>query len=487
MSRPILEWARRRAHLESTSSPIEALRDGQSVDEVEARTGFSRAAVLGVQTFYDLLHGGQGLRLCDGTACHFARHADHPVAMPRPDTVRCVGRCYEAPAVLADGDFPIPRFALTPEPALFRNLLGGANTDPASYYALPDGATILDAVEVSGLRGRGGSGYPTAAKWRSAAVQSDPEKFVVANGDEGDPGSFVDRLLLEDDPHAVLAGMSACAKAIRARRGIVYVRGEYPRAVEVVRNAIAEARSSGWLPRDFTVEVHRGAGSYVCGEETAMLRAIEGLRAEASPKPPYPAERGLFGRPTIVQNVETLALVPWILTTGGTPSTKAFSISGAVCRPGAYEAELGISLRELLGAAGGPPPGRSWKMAVVGGPMGRVLPADDFGVRLAYESTPGLGHGGVVVLDTTVSARAVAEHLFAFAASESCGACTPCRAGTRQLSAAARESRTALERLLATLEIGSMCAFGTSVPRPIHDLIRAFGHELFEETPGGSS
>lgn len=475
----LVEWARRHAQQRDGDTVIDDLRAGTSLEEAAHRHGMPRAATRGVQTFYDFLREPTAERVCTGTACWAARGGASTEGVAE---VRCLGRCYEAPTRLQQGHFPIPRRALVDEPAIFRHLLGGPPPRLEALYALPGSADdILELLDASGLRGRGGAAYPTGAKWRAARTAGGEPKYVVANGDEGDPGSFVDRLLLEDDPHAVLAGMNACAKAVGATHGVVYIRAEYPRAAEVVRAAIGEAERAGVLVPGFHLTVHVGAGSYVCGEETALLRAIEGLRAEASPKPPYPAERGLFGKPTVVQNVETLAVVPWLLATRKKPSTKAFSLSGAVRRPGAVEAELGISLRRLLEEAGGPSEGARWKMALVGGPMGCVVPASRFDAALSYDAMPGMGHGGVVVLDERVSARALAEHLFAFAAAESCGNCTPCRVGTAQLTRAA--DRPALARLLDTLEMGSLCGFGQSVPRPIRDLLEHFPDEMFTARP----
>jgi NADH:ubiquinone oxidoreductase subunit F (NADH-binding) len=273
--------------------------------------------------------------------------------------------------------------------------------------------------------------------------------------------------------------MLACARAIDAHVGVVFVRGEYPRARAAMSEAIREAELRGWL-RDFSVRVVGGAGSYVAGEETALLRAIEGLRAEPSPKPPYPAERGLWGLPTVVQNVETLSIIPWLVRNERRGDTKAVCLSGAVARPGVVEVALGASLRDVLtNAGGGAPVGRPWKLALVGGPMGRVVPERHFDVALSYETLPGMGHGGVVVMGRDVTARALFEHLVAFATSESCGNCTPCRVGTSRLSS--MRNRISLERLLETLELGSLCGFGQGVPRPIRDLIEHFPEELFAE------
>lgn len=437
----------------------------------------------GAESFYD--QRDRIARVCRGTSCELKRPRPPPGQLGE---VRCLGYCYAAPTAqspegaVASGDKPCPlppMRSLVERPVVLRNLLG-ARASPAAEYELPDGATILARVSRTGLVGRGGAAFPVARKWESAKSAEAPDRVVVANGDEGDSGSYLDRLLLEEDPHAVLAGMLACARAIGASRGVIYIRGEYPRAQAVVEGAIAEASASGWMP-GFTVEVVSGKGSYVCGEETALLRSIEGFRGEPYPKPPYPAQRGLQGLPTVVQNVETLAVVPHVARTGQGADTKAFSLSGALVAPGLVEARLGTPLRTVLQEGGGGPTGGGWKMAMVGGPMGRVLPESRFDLELSFEDFPAMGHGGVVVLDQSTPARALLEHLFHFARAESCGSCTPCRAGTALLGAC--RNRAELERLLRTLEIGSLCGFGQGVPRPIRDLLQHFGEELQEALP----
>ena len=463
------EWARRRANQPEPGSAVELLAGGGDA----AAHGYPQHCLDSVSSFYEYLHDAAAERTCTGTACHFTRNG--PAQGAR---VRCLGRCYEAPVTSASASAAIPRTSLVEEPVILRHLIAGRHPKPAvEYGALPDPDTILAAVIASGLRGRGGAGFPTGAKWQTARDTPAPDRYVVANGDEGDPGSFVDRLLLEEDPHAVLAGMLACARAVGARRGVVFIRREYPRAQRVVREAIDWAERAGFLG-DFQVRVVSGAGSYVAGEETALLRAVSGGRAEPSPKPPFPAQRGLDGLPTVVQNVETLAAVPWVVERGRRADTKVVCLSGAVTHPGAVEVALGTPLSEVLArAGGGAPAGRRWKMALVGGPMGRVLPASDFDTPLSFETLPGMGHAGVHVLGDEVSARDLARHLFEFAAAESCGTCAPCRIGTSRL--ASRQDAASLERLLETLELGSLCGFGQGVPRPIRDLLRHFAGELF--------
>lgn len=463
------EWARRRAGRAEAESALELM--------LESRTAASAARypgqwLDGLATFYDQIEGAPLPHVCTGTACHFARGE-----AARGREVHCLGRCYEAPVASGSASAPIPRQSLVPTPVILRHLVAGAAPEPElEYRALPDGDTILDAVITSGLRGRGGAAFPTGAKWRTARETSAPDRYVVANGDEGDPGSFVDRLLLEEDPHAVLAGMLACARAIGAKRGIVFIRHEYERAQAIVRDAIEWASEAGYLG-DFKLRVVSGGGSYVAGEETALLHAIQGLRAEPSPKPPYPAVRGLGGLPTVVQNVETLAAVPWVVERKQSANTKVVCVTGAVQRPRAVEIALGTPLLDVLAACGGAVPGRAWKMALVGGPMGRVLSRSEFATPMSFEALPGMGHAGVHVLDEGVTARALARHLFDFARSESCGNCAPCRIGTAQLGS--RTDRASLERLLTTLELGSLCGFGQGVPRPLRDLLRLFPEELF--------
>ena len=476
---PLLARSRRLAPEAPPGSALSDLLAGLPVDEIASRRGLPRATVAGVRSFYDLIEARP--RACDGTSCRFSGPAVTP-----PETagrVRCLGHCYAAPAFV-DGDLvvdagvsaTIPRRCLAPEPVVLRGLLG-TPVDPFEDYRLPGGDAILEAVAAARIRGRGGALFPTAAKWRAARDAAEGERFVVANGDEGDPGSFVDRLLLEERPHAVLAGLQACARAIRARRAFVYVRAEYPRARASVRAAITEARARGLLDPDFRVEVVSGAGSYVCGEETALLRSIEGRRGEPAVKPPYPTTHGLHGRPTVVQNVETLAMIPWAVREARPSGTKVVCLSGALRWTGAVEVPLGMPLRRVLEeAGGGPPPDRFWNMAVIGGPMGRVLVESRFDTPLSWEALPGMGHAGIVVLDQRVTPRALAEHLFEFARTESCGQCTPCRAGTARLGA--MRDRAGLERLLETIEVGSLCGFGQGVPRPIRDLLESFGDEV---------
>ncbi len=377
-------------------------------------------------------------------------------------------------------------------------------------------------VERSQLRGRGGAGFPTATKWKlasgfvrktsSAAGAERRDAFVVCNADEGDPGSYIDKYLMEKDPFAVLEGVAIAGYAIGATRGFVYVRSEYPLSVPVLKKAVADARKAGWLGTNirgsgwsFEIEIVEGAGSYVCGEETALLRSLEGLRGMVTARPPFPAEKGLFERPTIVNNVETLANLGWIMRHGGdayaamgigkSRGTKAISINELFTRPGMYEVPFGTPLREvLMKLGGGMKTGRPIKAVQVGGPLGGVLPDSLLDTPIGFDEFDAvgglLGHGGVVAWDDTVDVRDIAIHLFEFCDAESCGKCFPCRIGGRRGWELVKRMRTSTDRaqldadaallvdLCETMKLGSLCAHGGAIPIPIASLLTHFNAEM---------
>ena len=312
---------------------------------------------------------------------------------------------------------------------------------------------LLDTVEHSEQRGRGGAGFLTGAKWRSCARAPGEPKYVVVNGDEGDPGSFIDRVLMEDDPHSVLEGLILCAYAVGASQGIIFIRSEYPRAIACMRQALAAAYEQGILGASvlgskFALEVSvcPGSGSYVCGEETAMLNAIEGWRGEVRIRPPYPAVEGLYGKPTVVNNVETLVSIPFIVERGpevyaafGTArskGTKVFSLNHGFARPGLVEVEFGITLLEVVAEAGKGAGGQRLDAAILGGPMGSVLLPHEWGVPVCYvhmaDKGIQLGHGGLVAIPEGTDFRALLEHWLEFMMDESCGKCVPCRLGSKR-------------------------------------------------------
>jgi NADH-quinone oxidoreductase subunit F len=370
----------------------------------------------------------------------------------------------------------------------------------------PDG--VIEAVTKAGLRGRGGGGFPTGRKWRICADELDEVKFIICNGDEGDPGAFMDRAVMEGDPHAVLEGMIIGGYAIGALRGYIYVRHEYPLAVKRLALAIDQAREAGFLGPNilrsgfgFDIKISRGAGAFVCGEETALIASMEGFIGEPSPRPPYPAQQGLFGRPTIINNVETWANVPEIINMGedwfagiGTENskgTKVFSLVGAVNQTGLVEVPMGTSLREIIyELGGGLRPGREFKAVQTGGPSGGCIPAEFLDLSVDYDSLQSvgsiMGSGGMIVMDNTSCMVDVARYFISFLYEESCGKCTPCREGLKHLLylldeiIAGRGEMAHLdlmEELCAAMASASICGLGQSAVNPVRSTIKYFREE----------
>ncbi len=359
-------------------------------------------------------------------------------------------------------------------------------------------SAVLDEVLASGLRGRGGAGFPAGIKWRTVAQATAPQKYVVCNADEGDSGTFADRMLMEGDPFVLLEGMAIAALTVGASRGFVYVRSEYPRAVSVLRRAIELWRAERLLGPAFDVEVRVGAGAYVCGEETSLLESLEGKRGEVRAKPPLPAHAGLFGAPTLVNNVLTLAAVPFIVAEGAAAyqaqgvaksrGTMPVQVGGNVKRGGLFEVPFGVTLRELvMDWGGGTASGRPVHAVQVGGPLGAYFPVKLLDTPLDYEamaSAGGLvGHAGIVVFDDTVDMARQAAFAFEFCAKESCGKCTPCRIGSTRgaetLAQVARglepEKNLALVKELCTvLTDASLCALGGLTPMPVMSALTHF-------------
>jgi bidirectional [NiFe] hydrogenase diaphorase subunit len=370
---------------------------------------------------------------------------------------------------------------------------------------------VVEEVRDSGLRGRGGAGYPTGSKWSLLARAEGDEKYVVANGDEGDPGAYMDRTVMEDDPHRLIEGIAIAAYATGASHAYIYVRAEYPRAVERLDRAIRVARRNRLLGRkildsDFNldVEVRIGAGAFVCGEETALMASIEGKRGTPHLRPPYPTEHGLWGRPTMINNVETLANIPAIINNGaewfrsiGTPSspgTKVFALAGDLVNIGLIEVPMGITLRTIIeDVGGGIPEGGTFKAAQTGGPSGGCIPAEYLDTPVDYDSLRQLGSimgsGGLIVMDDTQKMPEVAKFFMEFSMDESCGKCTPCRAGTVQIHTlldriCAGEGSVSdlrhLEQLCATVRDTSLCGLGQSAPNPVLSTLQYFGAEYEE-------
>jgi bidirectional [NiFe] hydrogenase diaphorase subunit len=463
--------------------------------------------------------------------------------------VGCMGLCSQGPLVQVDPDGPLYE-KVTPDQAtsIIGAVAGGATPgsvgDPAmpffskqvpivlensgrinperiesyiavgGYQALCNVVREMQPLEIcnlitsSGLRGRGGAGYPTGLKWATVAKTDADRKFVVCNADEGDPGAFMDRSVLESDPHRVLEGMAIAAYAVGASQGYVYVRGEYPLAISRLKTAIAQARRLGILGTgvfetrfDFRVDIRIGAGAFVCGEETALMRSIEGQRGTPRPRPPFPAARGLWGFPTVINNVETLANIPPIVRNGAewfagigtekSKGTKVFALAGKITNTGLIEVPMGTPLRTIVEEMGGGVPGGNAVKAVqTGGPSGGCIPADKLDTPVDYESLAQLGSimgsGGMIVMDERDNMVEIAKFFMEFCMDESCGKCVPCRAGTVQihhlLSAisagrAKPEDLETLRELCDMVKQTSLCGLGQSAPNPVLSTLRYYRHE----------
>ena len=369
-------------------------------------------------------------------------------------------------------------------------------------------AEVVAEVEKSGIRGRGGAGFPTGKKWKFAAGYQSDEKYVVVNADEGDPGAFMDRSILEGDPHSILEAMAIGGYAIGAHHGFIYVRAEYPIAVGRLEVAIAQAREAGLLGKDimgtgfdFDVDIRLGAGAFVCGEETALLTSVEGKRGEPRPRPPFPAEKGLWNVPTFVNNVETLANIPVIFTEGaeafasvgtaGSKGTKVFAMAGKVNNIGLVEVPMGTTLREMIyDIGGGIPDGKAFKAAQTGGPSGGCLPASALDTEIDFDTLVAagsmMGSGGLIILDETTCMVDIAKFYLEFTQDESCGKCPPCRIGTKRmleildkitLGEGTMEDIANLETLAKTISTSALCALGQTAPNPILATLKFFREE----------
>ena len=369
-------------------------------------------------------------------------------------------------------------------------------------------AEVLREIDLSGLRGRGGGGYPAGLKWSTGAKMPADQKYVICNADEGDPGAFMDRAVLESDPHRVLEGMAIAAYAVGANKGYIYIRAEYPLAIDRLKAAIRQATRKGLLGSSicetqfgFEIELRLGAGAFVCGEETALMASVEGERGQPSPRPPYPAESGLWGYPTLINNVETLANVPAIIRRGGqwfasigtdkSKGTKVFALAGRIQNTGLIEVPMGITLRDIVDTiGGGVPDGRKFKAVQTGGPSGGCLPEQHLDLPVDYDTLRQvgsiMGSGGMIVMDESSSMVDVARYFMEFCMTESCGKCVPCRVGTYQMHGlldkiakgqGTQADLALLEELCEVVQMTSLCGLGQTAPNPVLSTLRYFRAE----------
>ena len=532
--------------------------------EVARKLGVPLADVYGVIDFYSMLYkepvGETVIRVCGDPSCALSnsdavmnalcQHWEISLDQISDDgtiTIErapCLGLCDHAPAALV-GDKPVGNIVPEQAPQMIlgdtdriRSAIGGeprlltANCGknwPTSLdeYQANGGyqgfrkalqmtpAEVISTVKASGLVGRGGAAFPTGLKLEGAAMAIEAPKYVVCNADESEPGTFKDRVLMEDDPHRVLEGLMIAGYAVGAQRGYIFVRGEYPQAFSILKSAVAEAQSAGYLGKEILgsgyeleIELRLGAGAYICGEETALFEAIEGKRGFPRLKPPFPTTHGLFGKPTAINNVETLCNLPYIMDRGAeiyrqlgtekSPGTKLFCVSGDISRPGLYEAPLGISLRELLfELAGGMRTNQPLKAVLVGGAAGTFAVEKDLDVLLTFEHTQeaglAMGSGMVMVIDQSRDLRDVLVRLARFFAHESCGKCYPCQLGTqRQLEILARQAQGNIlpgdaDRLVDvgwTMTDSSICGLGQTAATAVLSAMKLWP-DLFTATETG--
>jgi len=374
---------------------------------------------------------------------------------------------------------------------------------------------VIKEVLESGLRGRGGAGFPTGKKWSYAQAEKSDIKYMICNADEGDPGAFMDRVIIESNPHSVIEGIAIAGYAIGAQNGIVYIRAEYPLARKMLEKAISESKKNGLIGKnifgsgfDFDIVIKQGAGAFVCGEETALMHSVEGQRGEPTSRPPYPTTSGLYGKPTVINNVETLANIPHILLNGGknyakvgtegSKGTKVFSLSGKIKNTGLIEMPMGTTIKEIIyDVGGGIPDNHKFKAVQMGGPSGGCIDAKNVDVKVDYDSLKDLGSmmgsGGMIVLDDTTCMVDIAKFFLGFTCDESCGKCVPCRVGTKRMlemlteiteGKGGKEKVEELEELANYVKDTSLCGLGQTAPNPVLSTLENYREEYLEHAEG---
>jgi NADH:ubiquinone oxidoreductase subunit F (NADH-binding) len=496
------------------------------------------SVVLGTSTFYDFLkesHLDKEVHVCEGTACMTAgtqeqliKNLGETLGKDKVGHMACLGHCHSNSAFMYKDKTYTAKTKEEVDEILSKNppsnnkyhiaskgenILTSNIADVKKFYSLMHSISknkqkAFDDLKTSNLRGRGGAGFPFSFKLNASAVEKSDQKYVVCNADEGDPGAYSDMYLMEKQPHKVLFGLMASAYLIGADTAVLYIRGEYPDSIRSIQNAIDELQSLGFAGQNamkidgFNIKfkIIRGQGAYVCGEETALLNSIEGLRPEVRVRPPYPAQYGLYGKPTLLSNVETFANLHWILEKGGesyanigtekSKGTKLVSLDGHFNRPGIYEVEMGTPLSDVFKELG-----QDFKSEVkafqIGGPLGGVVPkhkCSDLSIDFESFASSGflLGHASVVSIPSEFSMIEFMKHLMKFTADESCGKCYPCRIGSHKgyemiemaQNGQGKIDKQLFEDLLETLQIGSLCALGGGVPLPVNNILEHFQGEI---------
>ena len=520
------------AHQEGTPSE-------EAMKELADEFLIGKANAFGTASFYDFLkpeNKGKQVYVCNGTACVCAGTQEKVITSLQDSFdsndighMTCLGRCHENSAfhykgknysgnaisklnLILDSDLGLNQDTYNIQ-ATGKEILTKPFTSVEKYYqpyleALQkDAVDVLEEIKISNLRGRGGAGFPMGLKLQFCRNEDNPTKFIICNADEGDPGAFSDRYLLEHQPHSVLFGMLISGYVTGAKYGILYIRAEYPESVTIVQNAIKELEKNHLIGSNikgsdfsFNFKIIQAQGSYICGEETALINSIEGQRPEVRVRPPFPAQKGLFNKPTTVNNVETLAALHYIILNGGqawkdigterSSGTKLVSLDSFFNNPGMYEVEMGTSLSHVIYELGGGFKSKV-KAVQIGGPLGGLVPISKIGdLTLDFESFSQegflMGHASVVSVPHDYPIMKFIEHLFDFAAYESCGKCFPCRLGTKrghELAEKALHSNYKIDRklftdLLTTLEQGSLCAHGGGIPLPVRNALQYFDDEL---------